>query len=201
MPIRNMNFKNELVQLLAHVLGCSELQHKSNISRTLISNKIVDYTDVVGVAPVSAAPTTFILDLTPDISGLGRGSCKTRRETFKFRDLVLLISEVWRWIRLCWFRCDTKRKEGDLRSREDTDTRFKRISYQRLRLTGGEPLHRKWRKTSFDKLCFLCRFCLFLLVFVLFIVLLWVSASIVINFSITIFITIVTFHIHGVDSF
>ena len=30
----------------------------SNIRRTLVSNKIVDHSDVVGAAPVGAAPTT-----------------------------------------------------------------------------------------------------------------------------------------------
>ena len=31
----------------------------SNISRNLVSNKIVDHSDVVGASPVGAAPTTF----------------------------------------------------------------------------------------------------------------------------------------------
>ena len=30
----------------------------------------------------------FILDLTHDFNGLGKGNCKTRRETFKFGDSV-----------------------------------------------------------------------------------------------------------------
>ena len=30
----------------------------SNISRTLVDNKIVDHSDVVGASPVGAAPTT-----------------------------------------------------------------------------------------------------------------------------------------------
>ena len=35
------------------------IYHKtSNISRTLVSNKIVDNLDVVGASPVGAAPTT-----------------------------------------------------------------------------------------------------------------------------------------------
>ena len=32
----------------------------SNISRTFLGNKIVDHSDVVGVAPVGAAPTTSV---------------------------------------------------------------------------------------------------------------------------------------------
>ena len=30
----------------------------SNMSRTLVGNKIVDHSDVVGASPVAAAPTT-----------------------------------------------------------------------------------------------------------------------------------------------
>ena len=35
-----------------------EYRKPSNISPTLIGNKIVDHSDVVGVSPVGAAPTT-----------------------------------------------------------------------------------------------------------------------------------------------
>ena len=38
----------------------------------------------------------FIIDLTPSFNGVGKDSSKTRRETLKFGDLVLLILEVWR---------------------------------------------------------------------------------------------------------
>ena len=44
----------------------------SNISRTLVGNKIVDNSDVVGASPVGAAPTIFILNLTPGFNGLNR---------------------------------------------------------------------------------------------------------------------------------
>ena len=33
----------------------------SNIRRTLVGNKIVDHSDVVGASPVGAAPTTSLL--------------------------------------------------------------------------------------------------------------------------------------------
>ena len=36
----------------------------------------------------------FILDLTPGFNGLGKSNFKTRRETFKFGDLVCLILEI-----------------------------------------------------------------------------------------------------------
>ena len=39
-----------------------------------------------------------ILDLTPGFNGLDKDSCKTRWETFKFWDLVHLISNVWQYI-------------------------------------------------------------------------------------------------------
>ena len=35
-----------------------EYRKTSNISRTLVGNKIVDNSDVVGISPVGAAPTT-----------------------------------------------------------------------------------------------------------------------------------------------
>ena len=69
----------------------------SNIRRNLVVKKIVDHSDVVGTSPVGAAPTTSsILDLTPGFIGLGKDNCATRRETFKFGDLVRLIFEILR---------------------------------------------------------------------------------------------------------
>ena len=44
---------------LGETIYVSELYCKtSNRSRTLVCNKIVDYSDVVGAAPVGATPTT-----------------------------------------------------------------------------------------------------------------------------------------------
>ena len=37
---------------------CQWYRKSSNISRTLVGNKIVDNSDVVGASPVGAAPTT-----------------------------------------------------------------------------------------------------------------------------------------------
>ena len=39
----------------------------------------------------------FILDLTPGFNILRKDNCKTRRDTFKFWDLVRLILEIWRY--------------------------------------------------------------------------------------------------------
>ena len=38
----------------------------------------------------------FILDLTPGFNGMGKNSCKTRRETSRFWDLVRFILDIWR---------------------------------------------------------------------------------------------------------
>ena len=86
------------------------------MSLTLVGNKIVDdHSYVVWAA------TVFIFDLTPDFGVVVKDNYKTRRETFKCWDLMLLIIEVWRHIwkaaRLCviwptilnsYLRTDTK---------------------------------------------------------------------------------------------
>ena len=43
----------------------------------------------------------FILDLTPGFIGLDQDNCKTRRETFKFGDLVRFILEISRHFLYC----------------------------------------------------------------------------------------------------
>ena len=61
-----------------------------NIWRTLVGIKIVDHSDEVGASSAGAAPTTSSL------TRLGEDNRKTRRETFKFWNLVGLILKVWR---------------------------------------------------------------------------------------------------------
>ena len=77
----------------------------SYISHTLVGNKFVDHSDVVGAAPVCRRCSNyiFILDLTPGFNGLGKDHCKRRQDIFKFWDLVRLILEVLRlfWSSLC----------------------------------------------------------------------------------------------------
>ena len=69
----------------------------SNIRRTLVGNKIVDHSDVVGASPIGAAPHyIFLLDLTSGFKGLGKDSHKTIWESVKCWDLVRLILETWR---------------------------------------------------------------------------------------------------------
>ena len=70
-----------------------EYRQVSNISLTLVGNKIVNHSDVVGASPASYI---FILDLTPGFIGLGQDNRKPRQETFKFGDLVRLILEILR---------------------------------------------------------------------------------------------------------
>ena len=48
-----MNQTGAFVSQLYH-----DYRNTSNISRTLVGNKIVDNSDVVGASPVGAAPTT-----------------------------------------------------------------------------------------------------------------------------------------------
>ena len=70
-----------------------------NINRTLVGNRIVDQSDVVGASPVGAAPTTssfnksVILDLTPGFNILHKEKCMTRRGKFKFSDSVSYIRD------------------------------------------------------------------------------------------------------------
>ena len=60
---------------------------------TLVDNKIVNHSYVVGALPVGAAPTTS--SFSTGFNKLGKDNCKSRWETFKFCDLVLLTLEVW----------------------------------------------------------------------------------------------------------
>ena len=55
----------------------------ANISRTSVGNEIVEHSDVVGASP-------FILDLTAGFNGSRKDNCKTRRDTFKLWELVVL---------------------------------------------------------------------------------------------------------------
>ena len=58
-----------------------------NISRTLIGNKIIDNSDVVGAAPVGARRCSnyiFILNLTPGFNGSDKDHCKMRQKHLSF---------------------------------------------------------------------------------------------------------------------
>ena len=66
----------------------------SNISCTLVGNENVGHSHI---ACWRCSKYIFILDLTPGFNGLGKDNFKTRGETFKFWDLVRLISADWRY--------------------------------------------------------------------------------------------------------
>ena len=69
----------------------------SNISCTLVGNKIDDHSDVIRASPVGSN-YIFILNLTHGFNGLGKDNSKARREIFMFWDWVRLILETWRYI-------------------------------------------------------------------------------------------------------
>ena len=77
-----------------HSFRCAIYRQTSNISDALVGNKIVDHSHVGGASPVGAAPTTS--SFSTNI--LHKYNCKTRRETFKFSDLVRFILEIWRYV-------------------------------------------------------------------------------------------------------
>ena len=100
-PCLRFNAGASLFHLLApdHHTGCGD-RLTSNISPTLVRNKNVDHSDVVGASPVSAAPTTSSLStfLTHGFNELGKGNCKTIQETFKSWNLVRLMLEILRYL-------------------------------------------------------------------------------------------------------
>ena len=69
----------------------------SNIRHALVGNKIVHHSDVVGASPVIAAPTASSFS-TQHMASIDWDKGETRRETFKFWDLVHLILDIWRCI-------------------------------------------------------------------------------------------------------
>ena len=70
-------------------------RQNSNISHTLVGNKIVDHSDVVGALPCRCCSNyIFVLDWTPGFNALGGDNLKMRRESFKFWNLVQLILDI-----------------------------------------------------------------------------------------------------------
>ena len=79
----------------------SDAYQTSDISRTLVGNKIVDHSDVFGTSPDGAAPTTSSF-LTENLASMDWAKT-TRRETFKFWDSMRLKLKVWN-IGYDWFK-------------------------------------------------------------------------------------------------
>ena len=91
--IYNMWAETKILKLLQLPGANESIYHQaSNIScnlRAIEGNKFVNQSDVVG-----ACACRHCIFITPGFNGLGEGNCKTRRETFKFWDLVHLILQV-----------------------------------------------------------------------------------------------------------
>ena len=73
--------------------GHIKYRKTSNIRHTIVGNKIVYHSDVVGASPVCAAPTTSSFSTWHLVS-----RDKPVRESFKCWDLVRLILETWRYV-------------------------------------------------------------------------------------------------------
>ena len=99
----------------------------SNISRTVTDNIIVDHSDVVGACR-RCSNYIFIPDLTSGFNELGEDNCKTRRGTFKFWDLCLIL-EIWRYIYVDY---------------KNTDQAWSR--HQHIFITNGQRKTRKYLK-------------------------------------------------------
>ena len=80
-------------------LSCSSKTYRqvSNIRRTLVGNKIVNHSDVVGASPVGAAPTTSSFS-TYQLASLDLAKTSARRDEkhLSFGILVWLILEILR---------------------------------------------------------------------------------------------------------
>ena len=82
----------------------------SNISCTLVGNKIVDYSDVVGASPVGAAPTTASSRLNTWLHWIGQRQLQNETINIYVWDLVRLILEILRYI----LQLDTQHTQREL---------------------------------------------------------------------------------------
>ena len=85
------------IQMLPPGTHAITYRQTSDISRTVVGNKIVDHSVEGG----RWSNWIFIPDLTPGFNGLGRDNCKMSRETFTFCDLVRLTLEIWQYHDCC----------------------------------------------------------------------------------------------------
>ena len=69
-----------MTQIHPVLITCySDNRQISNITRTSVSNEIVDHSDVVGASPVGAAPTTSSFS-TKHLASLGWAKITARRD-------------------------------------------------------------------------------------------------------------------------
>ena len=83
---------------MTHICGASSHQSKHKLTVNILS-QMSWYPErtvggINGIACRCCSNYTFILDLTTGFSVLGKGNCTTRRETFKFWDLMPPILEL-----------------------------------------------------------------------------------------------------------
>ena len=79
------------------------IQTSSNISSTLVGNKIVDYSDVVGASPVGGSNYISIRYLKQGFNGFDKGKATGGRDEKKFKGFFFLggvvvvrrLQEVW----------------------------------------------------------------------------------------------------------
>ena len=92
------NLSYPYVEKHAHVFQPWFVSYRkiSNMRLTLAGKNIVDHSDVVGACR-RGSNYIFILDLIPGLNGLDKDIFKARQETFKVRDFVHLILEIWRY--------------------------------------------------------------------------------------------------------
>ena len=79
------------LQIHSSVVNNTAYHQISNISHTFVDNQITCR---------RCSNYIFIVSLIHSFDKLGKDNCKTTRETFKFCDLVQLISESWWYIEI-----------------------------------------------------------------------------------------------------
>ena len=88
-------------QMFSMGSGRKTYHQTPDVSRISVGNNTtfrcsLSNADSWGIACRRCSNCIFVLDLTPCFTGLGRSTCKTRREAFKCWELVCLFLEVWR---------------------------------------------------------------------------------------------------------
>ena len=88
-----------LIMALGYMYTRRQVKYRqiSNISHTVVANKIVDHTDVVGASIAALLQLYLHYRLNTGVFGLHKDTCKPRRETFQFWDRVRLVVDIWRY--------------------------------------------------------------------------------------------------------
>ena len=103
--IRHRCFKQWLSAVRELAASCA--YHKiSNISRTLVGNKLVDHSDVVGASPVGAAPTTPSFS-TYCLASMDLAKITARRDE-NHLNFVIWCGLYWRFYGMLWPHSPTR---------------------------------------------------------------------------------------------